>query len=63
MNTLKFVYEIARVLNVWLIFYIVGLIQKPKSEETSSLGVQQFETTGLTGATRYILGSKFSQCP
>ena len=49
MNSPKFVYEIARVLNVWLIFCIVGLIRKSKSAETSSLGVQQFEITGLPG--------------
>ena len=50
MNTLKFVYEKAKVLNVWLTFCIVGLIRKSKIEDTSFMGVQQFEVTGLPGA-------------
>ena len=31
-------------------FHIFGLIWKSKSAETSSLGVQQFETIGLPGS-------------
>ena len=50
MNSLKFVYEIAIVLNVGLTFCIFGLMRKSKSEETSSLGLQQFEITCLPGA-------------
>ena len=50
MNTIKFVYEKARVLNVWVTFCIVGLIQKSKMEETSSLGVELLEITGLPEA-------------
>ena len=50
MNTIKFVHEIARVLNVRVTFCIVGLIRKSKMEETSSLGVELFEITGLPEA-------------
>ena len=50
MNILTFVYEIARVVNVWLIFCIAGLIRKSKKEETSSFLAAQLSITGLPEA-------------